>query len=128
MIPSTASFADELEKLGGLGGGLARLGGGALKKTLGLVTKHPMKALGVGLIAAPTIMAYQSAKDSGQNEGEKPRYLAAGRGEDGRIHASRAAYTNYHKLLPHKAKAHEIKALSKNYDPEMFSRAVPKRK
>lgn len=121
-------FASELVKIGGIGRALLGMGGGALKKTLGLAAKHPMKALGVGMIAVPTAMAYQSARSSGQVEGEKPRFLAAGRGEDGRIHASPAAYTNFNDLIPRKPRAHEISALSKNHDPRMFKRAPSREK
>lgn len=125
MIPSAASFADELEKLGGLTGGLARMGGGALKKTLGLAAKHPMKALGVGMIAVPTLMAYNSGRDSGQNEGEKPQFLSATRDRP-----SEAAYTNYHNPIEHAPTPRETRALSKNYKPGMFHHvsSTPKEK
>lgn len=111
----TAAFADELEKLGGI---LGRV----LKKGLGTVAKHPMKALGVGMVVAPTIMAAKGGYESGMQDGEKPRYLSAGRGDDGKIHASEAAYTNYHQLFEHKPSASEVRALSKHYKPEMFQR------
>jgi hypothetical protein len=125
--PSAASFSNELTKLGGIGGLL----GGALKKTVGVVARNPMKALGVGMIAVPTAMAYQSAREQGLQDGEKPRYLAAGRDEAGNIRPSEAAYTNYHQLFEHKPSQRQAKQLSKNYKPEMFARGptqAPKRK
>jgi hypothetical protein len=117
-------FVTELIKLGGLAG----LGGGLLKKTVGLAAKHPLKALGVGMIVAPTALAYQNARKQGLEGGEKPRYLAAGRDESGRIRASEAAYTNYHDLFEHKPHPREVRALSKNYKPEAFSRVTAKPK
>ena len=117
MSSFTAGFADELCKLGGIGGGL-------LKKTLGFVTKNPMKALGVGMVVAPTIMAAKSGYESGLEGGEKPRYLAAGRDETGAIHPSEAAYVNYHQLFEHKPRPDQVRALSKYYKPEEFHRAV----
>lgn len=116
-----AGFLDELTKVGGLARSL-------LKNTVGLAAKHPMKTLGIGMIAAPTVMAYQAARKGGLEGGEKPRYLAAGVDESGRVRASDAAYTNYHSLFKHKPRPHEIAALSKNYKPEMFSRASDRSK
>lgn len=124
MSHSVRSFIDELEKLA-VFGALARLGGGALKKTVGLAVKHPMKALGLGMIVAPTVMAYQGAKAEGLKGGEKPRYLHAGRDESGQIRPSEAAYTNYHQLFKHKDKPHEIRELSKYYKPEAFHDVPP---
>ena len=121
----TAGFADELIKLSSLGG--AMLGGTAnvLKKGVGMVARHPLKALGVGMIAIPTVMAANSAYQGSRQGAEQPRYLAAGRDESGRIRASDAAYTNYHELFDHKPSAKQVKALSRNHRPEMFNRVTP---
>jgi hypothetical protein len=113
---NTRSFADELTKLA--------LGGGLLKKTLGLIARNPLRALGVGMIVAPTIMAAKGGYESGRQGAERPRYLSAGRDQSGKIRASDAAYTNYHELFPHKATPKEIAALSKNYNPDAFSRTI----
>jgi len=108
--------------MGGLLSGIMSSGGGLLKKTVGLAARNPMKALGVGMIVAPTVMAASSAYKGGMQPGEKGRYLAAGRDGSGRIRASDAAYTNYHELFDHKPTPKQVRALSKNHKPEMFNR------
>lgn len=120
MKTSSVSFIDELTKLGGIGG--------ALSKVVGLAAKNPLKTLGVGMIVAPTAMAYHAASKQGLEGGEKPRYLAAGRDESGRIRPSEAAYVNYHDLFEHKPHPREVRALSKNYKPDMFTRSTARTK
>jgi len=112
----TAAFADELIKVGGAGSWLAGKALGVGK----LIAKHPGKALGVGLIAIPTLMAARAGYASGLQGGEEGRQLAAGPDETGRIRPSDAAYTNYHELFKHKASPKAVEALSKNYKPEAF--------
>jgi hypothetical protein len=112
MSTRALAFADELTKLGGI---LSSI----LGRTVKTVAKNPMRTLGVGMIAVPTAIAMKRGYEGGVSPGES-RQLAAGRDETGRIRPSQAAYTNYHELLPHKARAHEIRALSKNYKPGIF--------
>lgn len=119
MNRRTAGFAAELEKLGGVAG--------MLGAPLRLMAKHPGKALGVGFIAVPTAMAAVSGYNSGA-DGPNGRQLAAGRDASGRIRASDAAYTNFHELFPHKPSRKAVRALSKNYRPDMFPAVISKLK
>jgi hypothetical protein len=109
----TSAFADELTKLGGVAMN-------TLKGVAGAISRNKMRTLGAAFIAVPTGMAMYSGYRGGA-EGGRQRQLAAGPDDSGRIRASEAAYTNYHELFPHKASPRAVRALSKNYKPEMFT-------
>lgn len=105
MTPFLAGFADEMNKTAGVIKGLGKA-----------VAKRPLMALG---LAYPAVAAY-GGYQKGRAIGQGARYLAAGRTAGGKIAPSRAAYTNFHEFLPHRAKPSEIKKLHRNYRPEAF--------
>lgn len=109
-----AAFADELIKLGALGT-LLRLAAKPVK----FVAKRPLQTLGAGLVVGPPLLAMHQARKGALAGGEKPRYLAAGRDETGRIRASDSAYVNWHGLFPHDPSPKQVRALSK-YHKKMF--------
>ena len=123
-----------IEKTRTVGGDLAdkleraahtKLGGllGLATKPLKLIAKHPMGALGVASVAVPVVMAAKAAYSEGLQGGEQGRYLSAGPDETGRIRASDAAYTNYHRLLKHDADPKAVAAMSRNFKKGTFRTA-----
>jgi hypothetical protein len=101
-------FGDELIKLSVLGalGGLGKL-----------VARHPMQALGVGMLAGSTGVAGASGFAKGLRGGEKGRYLAASKHGP-----SQAAYINYHPLFEHKPTRAQLLRLHEHYRPGAFRR------
>jgi len=113
MTPFLEGFGDELTKLAA--------GLGALKSVGKFTMKHPLIALGAGTTGIATAAAYREAKKRGLQEGQRPRYLAAGVDPvSGQAYGSGAERVNWHHLFPHKPSAKSVRALSANYDEKKF--------
>lgn len=114
------AFADELVKIAIVGKLIGRVATKPFRMAGRAAVKHPMEALGLGMAVVPAAMASRQAYKETMKHGQGSGFLRAGKDEFGRIRASDSAYANWHGLFPHKPSKKQVRALSKNYDPEMF--------
>lgn len=98
-----AAFADEVEKVAGIGGVIAD----ALAPAAKFVAKHPMATIfGAVPVAAGAAKAYAG----GLKGDDKEPVLQATAG-----HPSAYSDVNFHELIPHKLQPWEKFRLSRNY-------------
>lgn len=98
-----AAFADEVEKVAGIGGLVAD----ALSPAAKFVAKHPMATI---FGAVPAVAGAAKAYAGGVSGGSGERVLDATSG-----HPSAYSDVNFHELIPHKLQPWEKFRLSRNY-------------